>query len=387
MKIHKLLKKIFGSAKQELYTKLFSILSLVASEKDYLENLTIHSDAIHWHLNRLDVNTFEQYLQDYFLGFLKYLRKQVSWQKITVAFDETFIPFYGKIQDNWVNGYTNKIKGAKGTYKFMVCSIIVNKKRFILNIMPMHNCQDTNKTVYEMLSVIKKCFSVETVLFDRGFCNKKLCRDLENQDLKYLILTPRWSNISKYLSEGKLEVKQLTKIVDYKTTNKYVWRFVFAYKQYGYDWAFATNMQMKPNDLVKLYKLRWGIETNFRIMDLADIKSKSKNIVTRCFFFLISAILFNKWLELNKKITFETYLDQIALANTKLKELINKWEKAKNNLGITITNKEKKILQSSFQTIISKYHSIKQYSNSKNQLNIKNKFISKETNIQNQITV
>ena len=324
--------------KHELYTKLFAILSLAASEKDYLENLTNHSDAIHKHLNKVDIIDFEEYLQDYFKQFLKYLRKKTSWDKITIAFDETYIPFYGKISDNWVNGYNNKIKGATGTYKFMVCSIIIAKKRFVLSILPMHNNQNATKTVMTMLDAVRKYFRIDTVLFDRGFCEKKLCRDLELKGLKYLILGKRFANIQKFMKSRKTEVVVQTTINENKTKNQFNWRFVFAYEQFGYDWAFATNLQMSSISLVKLYKCRWGIETNFRVMDFADIKSKSKNIVTRCFLFLISAVLFNSWLELKKDVTFETYLDALSLANQSLEEIALKRINAKKLLGEEITD-------------------------------------------------
>ncbi|OVE75115.1 hypothetical protein BVX95_00025 [archaeon D22] len=332
--------------KSDLYATLFSVLSLVASEKDYLENLTSHSDAIHKHLGRVDISDFEIYIKEYFSSFLKYLRKQVSWDKITIAFDETFIPFYGEAEDNWIVGYNNKVKGAKGSFKFMVCSIVVHKKRFVLSILPMHNNQDTNMTVHEMIALVKKKFRVETVLFDRGFCNKKLCRDLEKNNTKYLILAPKWSNISRYLQEKKDEVLVESVIGENKTKNKYNWRFVFAYELFGHDWAFATNLSDSPSELVKLYKCRWGIETNFRVMDFADIKSKSKNIVTQCFFFLISAILFNSWLELDKEVTFETYLDSLALANMSIEELLNKFKNAKELLNMKLTEQEEKYFSS-----------------------------------------
>jgi hypothetical protein len=346
MKLNKLFKKVFGSMKQELYTKLFSILSLVASEKDYLENLTSHADAIHWHLNKVDIIDFELCLKEYFQDFLKNIRKKVCWNKITIAFDETFIPFYGKASDNWVNGYNNKVKGAKGTYKFMVCSVIIKKKRFILNIMPMHNLQDTNKIVFEMLDLIKSKFHVETVLFDRGFCNKKLCREMERKNTKYLILSPKRKNLKRFMDAKESEIIVETKINENKSCNKYSWRFVFGYDLFGYDWAFATNLQMTPKNIVKLYKCRWGIETNFRVMDLADIKSKSKNIVTRCFFFLISAILFNSWLELDKQVTFETYLDYLALANMTIGEILQRFKDARELLDIPITREEQQFLSS-----------------------------------------
>lgn len=340
------LQKIFGSAKHELYAKLFSIFSQTASEKDYLENLTSHSDAIHWHLNRVNILDFEKILREYFKHFLKYLRKSVHWQKITIAFDETYIPFYGKPIDNWVVGYNNKVKGATGSYKFMACSIIVANKRYVIGIMPMHNCQDSTHIIDQMLNIIRSKFRIETVLFDRGFCTKKLCRELEMKNLKYLILAPRWKNISRYLKEEQVEIIEKTRIREKKTQTDFNWRFVFAYNEYGYDWAFATNLQDTPANLVKLYKCRWGIETNFRVMDFADIKSKSKNVVTRCFFFLISAFLFNSWLEFDKNMTFESYLDSLAYSQITLSNLLEKWKKSKELFGVSISDSEQKILSS-----------------------------------------
>lgn len=345
--LHKhVLKKIFGSAKHELYNTLFSKLSEAAAQKDYLENLTASADAIHWHLNRVDILDFEIIMREYFNHSIKELRKSTSFQKVTIAFDETFIPFYGEITNNWVVGYTNKVKGAKGSYKFMVCSIVAQNKRYVLGIMPMHNCQDTNATVDQMLEQIKSKFSVDTVLFDRGFCNKNLCRNLERKGTKYLILSPKWKNIRRFLEKKQDEVIVESIINEKKTKNKFAWRFVFAYQQYGYDWVFATNLQDSPSNLVKLYKCRWGIETNFRVMDLADIKSKSKNIIVRCFFFLISAVLFNAWLETCEDMTFESYLDSLALSQTNLIELLEKWKKSKQLFDVSINEVEQKIVSS-----------------------------------------
>jgi len=346
MEINKLVKKVFGSAKSELYVKIYNILSFVASEKDYLENNTIHADAIHKHLSKIDIDEFENLLDEYFINFLNELRKLVTWDKITIAFDETFIPFYGKPSDNWVVGYNNKVKGAVGSFKFMVCSVVIKEKRYVLHVLPMHNNQDTNSTVYSMIDTIKSKFRIETILFDRGFCNKKLCRDLENMNCKYLILSPKRKDVLKMMESKTQEMIIKTIINENKSKKKYNWRYVFAYKSYGYDWAFVTNLKLNPNDLVKLYKCRWGIETNFRIMDFADIKSKSKNIVTRCFFFFISAVLFNSWLDLNKKITFEKYLDYLGLTSLTLNELILKFAEAKEYLGIKLTSEEEIILSS-----------------------------------------
>lgn len=341
-----LFKKVFGSAKQQLYTTLFSIFSEVASQKDYLENLTTHADAIHWHLNRVCIDDFELILSNYFSSFIKQLRKDTNWHKISVAFDETYIPFYGKPTNNWIAQYNNNIKGATGSYKFMVCSIIANKKRYILQILPMYNGQNTTHVVSRMLDEIKQKFRIDTLICDRGFCKKKLCRELEQKNLKYIILAPKWKNIKKYLEQDIDHITEKTLINEKKSNYIFDWRFVFCRNEQGYDWAFATNLQENPQNIVKLYKCRWGIETNFRIMDFADIKSKSKNIVTRCFFFFLSAFLFNSWLELAQDMTFESYLDSIALAQSQLEVIIQKWKEARKLFGISIRKSEHIILSS-----------------------------------------
>ena len=321
----------------------------VASENDYLENLTSRADSIHRYLSQIDISDFESLCENYFCAHLKQLRKQVDWQKITVAFDETFIPFYGKVTNNWINGYTNNTKGAVGSYKFMVCSIVVRSKRYVLCSEPMHNCSDTTAIIERMLNAIKKRFTVDTVLLDRGFCGKETVRQLESQDVNYLILCPRWSNVKRHLKNRESVVVEYPKLNKHKTVTRVQMRYAFAYDCFGHNWAFVTNIDTDPRAIVLQYKSRWGIETNFRVMDLADIKSKSKNIVARFFFFLISILLFNSWLEVKEDMTFESYLDNLALANEDLVELLQKIELAKNMFGIPISVLEKQIL-SSFHT-------------------------------------
>ncbi|MFT7615939.1 MAG: hypothetical protein ACI8Y7_000766 [Candidatus Woesearchaeota archaeon] len=85
------------------------------------------------------------------------------------------------------------------------------------------------------------------------------------------------------------------------------------------------------------------------MVDLADIKSKSKNIISRFFFFLISILLFNSWLEMKEDMTFESYLDNLALANQDLLELLAQFKSAKKIFGIPLSTLEKQIV-SSFRT-------------------------------------
>ena len=182
--------KVFANLRSELRTVVNSVLFDVASENTYLEDKTCHADAIHWHLNKLDSDDFIGLLCDYFEKNLKLVKKQVGG-RVVIAFDETFIPFYGKSNNNWICDYNNKVKGATGSYKFMVCSIIMQSKRYVLFALPMFNVQNSLDVMKIILDYIKEKFVVKLVICDRGFCNKKMVNMLEKKQMKYLILTPK----------------------------------------------------------------------------------------------------------------------------------------------------------------------------------------------------
>ena len=117
-----------------------------------------------------------------------------------------------------------------------------------------------------------------------------------------------------------------------KSTHYTQVNYIFAYSLLGHDWAFTTNCRMNVLALIMTYKGRWGIETTFRVMDLADIKSKSTEIVTRTFMFLVSIVLYNLWLEFKEKkpVTFEIFLDYLALASKSKKQIVEEAEETAN---------------------------------------------------------
>ena len=78
-------------------------------------------------------------------------------------------------------------------------------------------------------------------------------------------------------------------------------------------WCFATNLP-SGFSLIRKYKQRWQIETDFRVHDEARIKSKSNISIVRYFYFLMSLILMGSW-EVNRidnpNVPFKRYLKNI----------------------------------------------------------------------------
>lgn len=332
----------------ELRTLLFSTLSTAAEQNEYLEGLTSHADAIGWHLGKVDILDFIEQLNAFFLLFLITLKRDTTLNFLTLAFDETYLPYYGKKGGTtpWIHGYKNKVKGARGSYKFMSVSIIVRNQKFVLFTLPMATSDKSVVLVDELLTKIKKHFHVSLVLLDRGFASKELAYNMEQQNQKYIALCPKWKNVKQFLEQGITGICETKKIRKHRREMVANMQYVIEYNLLKHDWVFVTNTDLCGMDLIRAYKARWGIETTFRVMDQADIKSKSTNIVIRTFFFLMSVVLYNMWIEQREELglTFSKFLDVHALSQKSLCQVIEEVKCAKETMGVPLTQEEKRML-------------------------------------------
>ena len=286
-----ILNKNFSKMSSALRTILPTLLFTASEQNEYLESFSKHADAIGWHLNQVDILDFADQIDGFYEKRLKELKKH-NLNNLTIAFDETYIPYYGKNNNHvWIHKYNNKVKGATGSYKFIVASIVAHEQRYVISMLPMAICDQSVEIVDFFLNRIKKYFHVSLVLLDRGFASKELAYNMEKHDQKYIALCPKWKNVKKFLQERKSYVVEEKIIREHRKEHIAKMQYVLEYNLLKYDWIFLTNTQLRGIDLIRAYKARWGIETTFRVMDQADIKSKSTNIVIRTFFFLISVIL------------------------------------------------------------------------------------------------
>jgi len=338
------LNKCFSKMSHSLKSILPSLLFNAAEERDYLENLTKHCDAIGKHLGQIDIIDFIEHLNNYFTLLIKQLSKLGIMNFLTIAFDETYIPYYGKHTESlWIHGYTNKIKGATGSYKFMVASIVLNEQKFVISMLPMSVIDNSVDLVDQFLRRIKKQFHVSLVLLDRGFASKKLAYNMDQQKQEYIALCPKWKNVKKFLKSQIHGICETKILRDHRKEKQIHMQYSIVYNFRGHDWVFLTNTKLTGTDLVHAYRYRWGIETTFRVMDHADIKSKSTNIVIRTFFFLISVVLYNLWIEERKNLncTFASFLDMISLASKTEKQLLEEWQNAIEKIGKLLTENKR----------------------------------------------
>lgn len=309
------LQKAFASLKSRVIPLGVIAYELLkcAKANSYVETLGSHSDSFHRWVK-------SSYLEDFQRSFELIVRKNLKVLGVgraRLAIDITPEPFYGKS----ASAFLFNVKGErwKSEFHYIVISLITRNKSVPLMALPVMVGQGVARPTIELLKYAQKLFrNISIITFDRGFYNAELIDYLEAHKLRYLIFIPKKKGrITKY-------VEQTTTFEKYAHNMKYskeksTWKpqttIVVCKGIDEFPWIFATNINFRTrSEYIYWYKRRWQIETNFRVSDEANIKSKSTNHLIRYFYFLTSLLLQGLWI-VNKNIKeytpFKKYLDQI----------------------------------------------------------------------------
>lgn len=264
------------------------------------------ADSLHYHIKNKITST--DILRCNFLELTRKQLRKLRGRKAILILDETHEPFYGNVNSiiGWVHEYKPE-KGCTGSLKFLCASILIGDERYFLDAVPIKVFYDMRKEVEEMLDRIIQNYGIkiEVALLDRGFGkSSEIISLFEERRIKYIMLFLEFSNVKEIIKgvesfkRIQFEVKGVkTKLVVIRDENK------------GFYWKFVTNLAFRDFwKYVKVYRMRWNIETGFRVTDEARIKSKSIDMRVRYFFFLTSLILYNMWYILDKPVPFRRFV-------------------------------------------------------------------------------
>lgn len=282
----------------------------------YVETVGSKADTLHRRAAYLDETMLKR---SYELAVRKVLSR-LSLKSVELAIDGKKDLYYGK------NKLSSRgVKAEKGTsqaFEYVVLSVVSPIK---LPLMAVRYPQgkDLTSCCVELLDYAKSLpFKIGCVYFDRGFYIAKLIDYLNNKKggkpLPYLIFAREDSKIKQYVEQTidvgvfKHEFKYSYDKSSWKPTTTIVVVKNAGLNKKGeyYNMSFATNLT-PSRSLVKKYKTRWNIETGFRIMEEAKIKTKTNNPVVRLFYFLLRCLLHLMWsLQREKSVflVFKQYL-------------------------------------------------------------------------------
>ena len=276
-------------------SKIISALVEAGRTISYVETVSNKADTLHRHLKEIS----EIDLKKAFEFNTRQALGRMGLGRVVLAIDTAQELYYGN------NGKMNvgQIERGKGTgeaFTYAVLSV-VEPRPLPLMAIPYKQGDDLTALVKELLEYARKLpFTIELVLFDRGFYIWDLISYLSSVRLKYLIFVPQNKAMKKYIAQTKLiatfgHIRSYNKYKSYfiGRTNTVVIKDLILNKQ-GHYWCFATNLKQSVY-LIYKYKQRWQIETDFRVQDEARIKTKSNYAIVRYFYFMASLILLANW--------------------------------------------------------------------------------------------
>ena len=174
------------------------LLMNAAQAKDYVETISgldpglPNADTLFWRF--VKCASVDLILEEYTKTVkrnIEAVKGQIRRRRFIIAIDETHNPFYGKIKNQWIHDYTHGVKGATGSYKYIVVSIVSGDLRFILRVIPIPKASmETDYYVRELLIFAKSLIPIEIVLFDRGFYTWGVINVLKELKLGYIIMVP-----------------------------------------------------------------------------------------------------------------------------------------------------------------------------------------------------
>jgi IS4 transposase len=265
--------------------------------------------SLRYHLKKLNmeelINSNEKILLQEPIKTLK------TGKSYEFAIDLTDDPYYGKI-DSSNEKYVISGQAKKSTNSFYayISLYITNKnERFTVSVLPVEKNKTMVEYLFYFLDLIKRLnFKIKVLCLDRGFYSINVFEFLQNNNVPHIVpVIKRGEQLKQILKGNKARREQY---VMKNSTKKILLDIVIDVKYlkgkrgkkglenlgfvvYGIKWS--------PRKVSTVYRRRFAIESSYRMRNIVKPKTSTKNAEIRYFYALVSFLLKNIWLHLQKK--------------------------------------------------------------------------------------
>ena len=220
--------------------------------------------------------------------------KGLRFKNLALAFDWHDESYYGKPVPGMVG--TRPTRGTCYAFSFITASILTPGRRLVLCIVPLSSRMGLSELVLALLTRIRRHVKgVKYVAFDNGFQSSELILELQKRRIPF-IMPLRDTVKLKRRRRWMRYAKRFTYTTEGVTVD-----VVEAQDAEGRTYFLATNMAASPKRILRLFKLRWGIETSYRKIREFLPKTTSRIWAVRIFNFIFACLLYNTWVVLNAK--------------------------------------------------------------------------------------
>ncbi len=232
-------------------------------------------------------------------------------KKYEFAIDFTNDPYYGEIDTSnekyVIRGQAKK--SSNSFYSYVSLYIINNNERFTISVLPVEKGKSKVFYLSYFIDLIKSLnFGIKILCLDREFYSIDVFEFLKNLNIPHItpvvkkgyrikkILTGNRNRFDTYLMKNPekeilLDIAIDVKYLKGKRGKK--GRENLGFVVYGINW--------NPRKVSTIYRRRFAIESSYRIRNQVKPNTSTKNVIIRYFYALISFLLKNIWLCLQKK--------------------------------------------------------------------------------------
>ena len=312
----------FDNPKRKLYKLFFPVImanfmelgSINSVIDEYREKKNLYSESYTCRiLRQLDENDSLVISKIFRRILFKILKKNGFKNRgCCIAIDVTVKPFYGNKKFLMVKG-TKKKAGTNFAIHYLTASIVEEGARFNLLCFPINALTSVPRKVNEMISEIENIVKIKILYLDRAFGNSFYCRILKLSKYKFVIPITK----NDKLKDLEFQIKKQSKISkNIYTLSELDYTFyedkpkeyqesikLLALHEEDKIFFFITNINNFNGEeyysLIKSYRYRFGIETNYRVDNIFFALTSSIVASIRYLLMQISLITQDLWTLIN----------------------------------------------------------------------------------------
>jgi putative transposase len=265
--------------------------------------------SLRYHLKKLNMEELIKSNEKILLQeVVKTLKSGKSYE---FAVDYTNDPYYGKT-DSSNEEYVIRSQAKKSTnsfYSYASLYITNKNERFTLSVLPVEKKKTKVEYLSHFIDLIKWLnFKIKVLCMDREFYCTEVFEFLQKNNIPHIVPVVKKGKKMKQILKGNkarceqyvmknakkrihldivIDVKYLKGKRDRKGCEN------LGFVVFGINWT--------PRKVSTVYRRRFAIESSYRMRNIVKPKTSTKNAEIRYFYTLVSFLLKNIWLYLQKK--------------------------------------------------------------------------------------
>jgi Transposase DDE domain len=240
--------------------------------------------------------------------------KPLRKRKHPFAIDLHLVPYYGLPFDDPKEIYRSQAKaGTHNFHAYASAYVVFHGQRFTVALTPVAYGEKMKEVVQRLLTLARRtCIRPSLLLLDRGFYSIDVIRYLQRARVPFLMpavargrkpaegepatgirafrlwKSGGWGEHTLVAGKEKATVQICVHCGNHRGKRKKRGRFAWVYAY----WGISPHSTRWVKDT---YRSRFGIETSYRQLNEARIKTCTRNPVVRFFFIALALILRNVW--------------------------------------------------------------------------------------------